>query len=104
MSSITHYLYRIQPTRAGMLANGPTPEEVAIVSRHFAYLKQLHEEGVVVHAGRTLNADATSFGIVILRADSEDAARDLMNHDPAVKDHVMRAELFPYRIALATRG
>ena len=100
MSDVEHYIYRIQPSRPGMLTDGPTPEEAEIVSEHFAYLEQLTEQGVVVLAGRTLTTDESSFGIVILRADSEEAARDVMDNDPAVERQVMRAELFPFRIAL----
>jgi uncharacterized protein YciI len=83
-----------------MLADGPTPEEAEVVSEHFAYLQQLAEKGVVVLAGRTLTTDESSFGIVILRADSEEAARNVVDTDPAVERQVMRAELFPFRIAL----
>jgi len=73
-------------------------------SQHFDYLKALTVQGVVVLAGRTLNTDESSFGIVILTAASEDAARAIMHNDPAVKQGVMRAELFPYRIALMASG
>ncbi len=104
MSDVTHYLYRIQASRPEMLTHGPTPKEAETVSQHFAYLKQLTEQGVVVLAGRTLNTDASSFGIVILQADSEEAARNVMQHDPAVQRQVMRAELFPYRIALMAKA
>ena len=99
-----HFLYRIQPTRPAMLREGPTPQEEAILSQHFDYLKALTVQGVVVLAGRTLNTDESSFGIVILTAASEDAARAIMHNDPAVKQGVMRAELFPYRIALMASG
>ena len=104
MSNVTHYLYTIKPTRPEMLTHGPTSEEADIVSQHFAYLKRLTDQGVVVLAGRTLNTDERSFGIVILRADSEAAARLVMQHDPAVKQHVMRAALYPYRIALMAQA
>jgi uncharacterized protein YciI len=104
MSNITHYLYTIRPTRLEMLTHGPTPEEAETVAQHFAYLKQLTERGVVVLAGRTLNTDERSFGIVIVQADSEEAARTVMDNDPAVKHDVMRAELYPYRIALMAKA
>ena len=55
---------------------------------------------MVLLAGRTLNTDPSSFGIVILTADTEQEARRIMHNDPAVKARVMRAELYPYRIAL----
>ena len=103
MSEVTHYLYRIQPTRLEMLTHGPTAEEAEIVTQHFAYLQRLTEEGVVVLAGRTLNTDERSFGIVIFRADSEEAARRVMDQDPVVHNRVMRAELYPYRIALMAK-
>ena len=104
MSGVTQYLYKIQPTRPGMLVEGPTPEEAAIVEQHFNYLKELTAKGVVILAGRTLNTDESSFGIVIFEAESEQAARQVMNDDPAVKHGVMRAELYPYRVALMAQG
>lgn len=60
------FLYRIQPTRPAMLLES-TAEEQAVVGKHFAYLKDLTRRGVVVLAGRTLNSDPSSFGIVIFR-------------------------------------
>ena len=83
-----------------MLTEGSTPEEVELISQHFARLKLLMEQGVVILAGRTLNTDPSSFGIVIFNAESEEAARAIMEGDPAVRGGVMRAELFPYGVAL----
>ena len=94
------FLYRVQPTRPAMLTEGLTEAEAGAAGRHFEYLKGLTERGIVVLAGRTLNSDPTSFGIVVFRAPSEGDARLIMENDPAVKNGVMRAELFPFRIAL----
>ena len=94
------FLYKIQPTRPALLTKGPTNEEARLVSKHFHYLQGLCEAGVVKLAGRTLNTDASSFGIVIFEAADESAARAIVDNDPAVKQGVMRAELYPYRIAL----
>ena len=94
------FLYRIQPTRLGMLTEGPTETEVAIIGEHFEYLSKLTAQGVVYLAGRTLTADAQTFGIVVFSAASETEAMALMQNDPAVARGVMRAELFPYQIAL----
>lgn len=71
MTDTTCFFYKIQPIRAEMLADGLTGEEEQIISAHFDYLKHLTEAGVVAHAGRTLNTDTSSFGIVILRVHSE---------------------------------
>lgn len=94
------FLYRLRPTRVAMLAEGPGAREAEILGRHFAYLKRLCDEGVVELAGRTLEGDERTFGLVVLRAASEAQARSLMQSDPAVKEGVMSAELFPFRIAL----
>jgi uncharacterized protein YciI len=100
MVETTEFLYMIKPTRKDMLATGPTSAEDRVIAEHFAYLKDLADQGMVVLAGRSLTTDEHSFGIVIFRAPSRDQARDIMARDPAVAEGVMRAELFPYRIAL----
>ncbi|MAG13644.1 MAG: hypothetical protein CMN78_03505 [Spirochaetales bacterium] len=94
------FIYRIQPVRDRMLADGPTEEESHVVSEHYKYLKGLSDSGVVLFAGRTLNTESSSFGIVILLAESEAQAREIMEDDPAVNGRVMRAELYPFRIAI----
>jgi len=94
------WVYRIQASRIEMLKNGPTTEERGILQDHFNHLKELTTKGVVIFAGRTLNDDDTSFGIVVFRAASEEAARDVMNSDPAVAKGVMSAKLFPFHVAL----
>ena len=102
MSEITHYLYKVQPARLEMLTQGPTPPEAELVSHHFDYLENLTAQGVAVLVGRTLTTDEHTFGIVIFKAASEEAAHDVMNNDPAVKNGVMRATLYPFRIVLMT--
>ena len=98
------YLYRIQPTRREMLTEGPTIDEEQVIDAHFEFLQKLTGQGIVLLAGRTLNNDPSSFGIIILQAESEKAARQLMLSDPAVSNGVMRAELFPFRIALCSNA
>lgn len=94
------YLYKIQPARLAMVTEGPTPHEAEIVAQHFAYLSRLTDEGVMILVGRTQNNDETTFGLAIFEADDDTAAHAIMNNDPAVKNGVMRAELYPYKIAL----
>lgn len=95
------YLYRLQPIRTELLTQGPAEAEAAGIAAHFAYLQKLTTAGTVLLAGRTLNHDATSFGLVIFQVESPEAAEAIMNADPAVQQKIMRAELFPYQIALA---
>ena len=93
------FLYKITPSRLGMVTQGPTNDEGTILTRHFNYLKSLADQGTVLLFGRTQNSDARTFGIAIFRAESEDEARSIMNNDPAVQEGVMRAELYPYKVA-----
>ena len=72
----------------------------AIVGEHFAYLQMHLAANRLILAGRTLNMDDTTMGLVIFEADSDEAAREMMVNDPAVKNGIMTAELFPYRVAL----
>lgn len=104
MTSPSLFLYKIQPMRPEMLSVGSTAEEDEIISQHFAYLQDLTDDGVVLLAGRTLNTDPSSFGIIILTAGSEKEARQIMQNDPAVRQQVMRAELYPFRIALSAKN
>ena len=78
-----------------------TKQDEQIVGRHFRRLQQLHREGRVLLAGRTLNeSDPSQFGVVIFEAASEEEARALMEADDAVKEKIMTAQLFPFRVAL----
>lgn len=96
---MNQYLYKIKLNRIEILSEGPTDAEARALSEHAAYVSRLADEGVVLLAGRTQTADSNGFGIVIFVADSEEAARQIVAADPAVQNKVMRAELFPYRIA-----
>jgi len=96
----TQWLYHLVPARLGMVTDKATPEEIETVSRHFAYLKDLTEKGVMILMGRTQNNDASTFGIAIFEAEDESAARSIMENDPAVMGGVMTATLYPYKIAL----
>lgn len=98
------YIYRLRPTRLAMLTEGPTEHEVAATQAHFAYVQRAVEEGVALLAGRTSTADEGTFGIVIFRMESEEEAQAFMEKDPAVRDGVMEAELFPFRLALLARS
>jgi uncharacterized protein YciI len=101
--AMPQWLYYLQPTRLGMLTEGPTIEEAKTVTNHFAYLEDLTEKGVMILMGRTQNNDESTFGITIYQAADESAARTIMENDPAVQGGVMRATLYPYKIALMRR-
>jgi uncharacterized protein YciI len=70
------------------------------VSRHFARLADAVKTGQVIFAGKTTEPLDTTFGLVVFEAESEAAARQFMESDPAVVAGVMSATLHPYALAL----
>lgn len=93
------YLYLIHPYRHGFF-EAPTPEEAAIMDEHFAYLQQAAANGALLLAGPCLD---DSFGLVVFRAEDDQAANAFMYGDPSVKKNVMAAELHPLRVSLRGR-
>ena len=95
------FVYVLKLTPRLLDAKGWTEQDNRIVGRHFRRLQQLHKEGRVILAGRTLNeSDPSQFGVVIFEADSEDEARQVMEADDAVREKIMTAQLFPFSVAL----
>jgi uncharacterized protein YciI len=100
----SQYIYKLHPARPEMLTHGPTESEEEAVQYHVAYLKDLSERSIVLLAGRTQTSDDSTFGIVILKADSEATAGEILEHDPAVNGGIMTAELFPFSISMLSRS
>lgn len=94
------YAIVLKPVPRLLDAANWTEEDNQAVASHFQRLKAFTETGKVILAGRTLNEDASQFGLIIVEVGSEAEAREIMDQDPAVKAGVMTAELFPYRVAL----
>ncbi len=100
MTATSQFLYRIVPTRLEMLVSGPTEREMQVIDAHFAHLKTLAEDGVVLMAGRTIDTGPATWGIVVFTAPSLAEAEAVMRGDPAIAQGVMHCELFPYRVAV----
>jgi uncharacterized protein YciI len=94
------FLYKLQLVRGDMLRTGPTDAEKAVTAEHFAYLQGLTAQGAIILVGRTLTTDETTMGLAVFRAESEDAARQIMNNDPAVTKGLMTATLYPFKVVL----
>jgi uncharacterized protein len=90
------YLYLTHPFRDGFFEQ-PTPEENLIMEEHFEYLKKAVADGQVLLAGPCLDH---TFGIIVFRAENDEAANTFMFNDPSVKKNVMMAELHPMRVSL----
>jgi len=90
------YIYLIHPIRHGFF-DVPTAEEDVVMEEHFQYLQKASKEGTVMLAGPCTDE---TFGLVVFRAENEQAARSFMSNDPFVKANVMIAELHPFRASL----
>jgi len=95
------FVYVLKLTPRLLDAKNWTEKDNQIVGRHFRRLQQMHKDGRLILAGRTLNeSDPSQFGVVIFEADSEDDARKVMGADDAVREQIMTAQLFPFGVAL----
>lgn len=94
------FLYQLKLIPSLLEESNWTDKENNIVQHHFEELQLLQKTEKLILAGRTLNMDSSGFGIVILEVDSEEEANTLMENDPAIKEGIMEAKLFPYRVAL----
>lgn len=70
------------------------------VGAHFARLQKASKTGQVILAGRTTEPLDKTFGLVIFKAESHEAAERFMMEDPVVVAKLMTATLHPYSIAL----
>lgn len=94
MENRTSFIYMIRPTRPGFVEH-MLPEEAAMQA-HSAYLRQLSSETTFYLIGPCLDR---AFGIAIFDAESLEAARQMMVHDPAVERGVATAEMHPFHIS-----
>jgi uncharacterized protein YciI len=97
---MAEFIYLIHPLRHEFFEK-PTLMEEAAMEEHYEYLKKETEKGTVLLAGPCLDE---TFGVVVLSADNETAARAFMLNDPSVKSNVMMAELHPMKISLRSMG
>jgi uncharacterized protein YciI len=94
---MSEWIYFLHPPRDDFAAT-MTPEEQAAWGEHFERLQRLLADGVLVLAGPTLGRINT--GIAIFEAPDEDAARRIMEEDPAISGGFARGELRPFRVSL----
>ena len=97
------YFYAIiKPYRKDFIIN-PKEEEDQIMSDHFLYLKSLLKQNKLYLAGPTLITE-DPFGLIILRAKTEEEAKELLDNDPSVKSGIQRiADLRPIRLSLTRK-
>ena len=91
------WIYFLHPPRPAFAAT-MTDEESAAFAEHFDHLQRLLADGVLVLAGPTLGE--TNTGIAVFEAEDEDAARRVMQSDPAIAAGIVTGELREMRVSL----
>jgi uncharacterized protein YciI len=94
---MSEWIYFIHPPREDFAAT-MTQDEMAVWGVHFERLQRLMAEGVIILVGPTLGTKNT--GIAIFEAPDEDAARKLMEEDPAIASGIATGELRPFNVSL----
>ncbi len=76
------FVYKLIPPRP-TFGMDMSDDEAAVMAEHGAYWQGLTDEGRVVVFGPVMDSSGT-WGLAVVRADSEDAVRALGQADPAV--------------------
>src|SRR5262245_29446465 len=91
-----HFFLKLIPPRPTFPTDMNETERAAM-QRHAAYLAELIEKGAGIAFGPVFDP-AGVFGMGIVEAEDEAAARALTDKDPAVTSGVGRYEIFPMRL------
>jgi uncharacterized protein len=95
------YVFRLFGPRPSFPAD-MTPEEASVMDEHVQYWRALTREGTAVAFGPVADA-AGVYGLAVVRAADDDAARSLSDSDPAVRSgRGFRFEIAPM-LTLVTR-
>ncbi|NOU92318.1 hypothetical protein GC093_03580 [Paenibacillus sp. LMG 31456] len=88
------FVYMFKPKREDFLQT-LSLEEMAAMGAHFEYCNGLHAEGALLMSGACTDG---AYGMVVFKADSEEAARRIFENDPVVIANIVDAELHPYKV------
>lgn len=70
------------------------------LENHFKYLKNLLSEGKLIMAGDTSVTEKSNVELVIIKAYTEEEAKNLMNNDPGIKEGIMEGSIYNFKISL----
>jgi len=98
---MSEWIYFLHPPREDFAAT-ITEEEERVWALHFARLRQLRDDGVLILAGPTLGKLNT--GIAVFEAADEESAQAIMEADPAVAGGYAKGELRPFHVSLLREG
>lgn len=90
------YLLTLVDRLAGVDPASWSDADRAVAQRHFEYVSHGFREGTFCFVGRSI--EPSPIGVGVLEAADEDAARRVMENDPAVKEGIMTARLVPFKV------
>lgn len=95
-----YYTYVLSLTNTYQNAANWTEETNKVIGLHWNYLVDLHSKGIVQVVGRTNYepGNPNLFGIAVFKADSAEAAQQIVNNDPCIIHEVMSASLHPFSL------
>jgi uncharacterized protein YciI len=94
---MAEWIYFVRPPRDNFVATITEEEGAVMRDQHFPYLARLFRDGTLLLAGPTFGTGMND-GIAVIRAETEDEARAIMEADPAVTSGLMAGELRPMRV------
>lgn len=101
-TAIKTWFIRLIPPRT-TFAQDITEAEQELMQEHYLYWKGLFEKGVCVFGGPVPDPRGV-YGVLAVRAVSEDEARRLAAADPSVKGDVNKFEVAEMRIAFLPKA
>jgi uncharacterized protein YciI len=96
-TSTKSWLIRLIPPRP-TFAEDATPAEQAVMEQHFAYWKDLNKKGICTFGGPVLDPKG-AYGMIVVRAEDQNAAVALGEGDPSVKSGLNKIEIAEIRVA-----
>jgi uncharacterized protein len=91
-----YFVYQLEPIRPEFVTD-PTPSERAISGRHSDYLRELHQRGELVFAGRAM--EAGGLGWVVVDVADEQRATEIMKADPQYAEGAMKGRVVQVGLA-----
>jgi uncharacterized protein YciI len=96
------WFVRLIPPRTTFLQD-ITVSEKEVMGRHLVYLKALYDKGTLVFGGPVLDPKGV-YGVLVIKAASEDEARAIAGADPSVQAGVSRIEVAEMRVAFPPKS
>jgi uncharacterized protein YciI len=85
VSAMNYYLFKLIPPRPTFPAD-MSESEAAMMQQHFAYWIKIMDEHRAAVYGPVMDPKG-AYGIAVIEAESEDAARNIAENDPAMQSH-----------------